>query len=265
MYHSASLRTVTIVRYAQPLREGGSLPGLVEADDGERYVVKFRGNGHGPKALIAELIGGEVVRALGLPVPELVYAELGPEIGRSEGDEEIQDLLRASVGSNAAMRFLPGAITYDPAAHFVVEAALASRIVWADAYLTNIDRTAKNTNMLRWQGGLQLIDHGSCLYFQHAWENRMAHAVGPFSLVKDHVLLPFATQVDQVAHSAMELLSDEVLQGIVDLLPDSWLQWPESDAAPAALRADYLEFLRVRRDHAAVFTAEAVRAHHACV
>ena len=181
-----ALRHVEISRYIMPMREGGSLPGLADADDGFKYVVKFLGNGHGPKALIAELIGGEVARALGLRVPELVFASLDAAFGRTEPDEEIQELLQKSTGVNVALHFLPGAITYDPVV-FPVDPLEASLVVWLDLLLTNIDRTVRNTNMLIWRKELWLIDHGSCLYFHHAWDNWERHATGPFPQVKDHV------------------------------------------------------------------------------
>src|SRR3954470_12286880 len=164
------LRTVKATRYVTPLREGGSLPAIVEADDDGLYVLKFRGAGQGPKALIAELLAGELARALRLPVPEIVFVELGEELARTEPDPEIQDLIRASAGLNLALDYLPGSITFDPAAD-ADEAGLASSVVWFDAYVTNVDRTARNTNMLMWHRRLWLIDHGAALYFQHNWDN----------------------------------------------------------------------------------------------
>lgn len=258
------LRTVQVTRYIMPLREGGSLPGLAEADDGFKYVVKFRGNGHGPKALIAELIGGEVARALGLRVPELVFAELDASFGRTEGDEEIQELLRGSEGTNVALHFLSGAITFDPVVTTVDE-ELASRIVWLDAFLTNIDRTARNTNMLMWHKDLWLIDHGSCLYFHHAWDNWKAHAEGPFTLIKDHVLLPWATRLAEAQTEAMRLLDPERLRAIVDLIPGTWLQWEGADLSPGAIKDVYHEFLITRLAHARVFTTAAQHARQALV
>lgn len=258
------LRTVNVTRYITPLREGGSLPALAEADDGFRYVLKFRGTGHGPKALISELIGGEVARALGLRVPELVFAELDEAFGRTEGDEEIQDLLKASLGSNLALHFLQGAITFDPAVT-VVEPVLASRIVWLDAFLTNIDRTVRNTNMLMWRRELWLIDHGSCLYFQHSWDHWEQHAKGPFPLIKDHVLLPQATALSEVDADFKQRLSPTLLANIVRLVPDSWLVWEGSDLSPEAIRAVYLEFLLIRVGHSHVFIQEAQHARQAFV
>lgn len=264
MSHEDHLRTVTVTRYITPLREGGSLPALAEADDGFKYVLKFRGTGHGPKALISELIGGEVARALGLRVPELVFAELDEAFGRTEGDEEVQDLLKGSKGLNLALHFLPGAITFDPAVT-AVDPDLASRIVWLDAFLTNIDRTAKNTNMLIWQKELWLIDHGSCLYFQHSWIHWEQHAKGPFELVKDHVLLPQAARLAEVDAEFTQRLTPDVLRHIVAQVPDAWLQWEGVEETPEALRAVYLDFLLMRLAHSVVFTNEAQHARQAIV
>lgn len=186
------LRTVNVTRYITPLREGGSLPALAEADDEFTYVLKFRGAGHGTKALIAELIGGEIARVLGLPVPELVFANLDEAFGRTEGDEEIQDLLQGSQGLNLALHYLSGAINFDPVVT-TLDAKTASKIVWLDAYITNVDRTFRNTNMLIWHKELWLIDHGASLYFHHSFQDPEGHAKSPFALIKDHVLLPQAS------------------------------------------------------------------------
>jgi hypothetical protein len=252
MSESLHLRTVSVTRYIMPLREGGSLPALTEADDDLKYVLKFRGNGHGPKALIAELIGGEMARACGLRVPELVFAELDEAFGRTEADEEIQELLRKSHGLNLGLHFLAGAITFDPVVT-AVDAELASRIVWLDAFLTNIDRTARNTNMLVWHKELWLIDHGSCLYFHHTWSNWQHHATGPFAPIKDHVLLPWATRMQEVDADMRGRLTPERLQAIVMLIPDTWLLWEDAEGPPDALRAVYLEFLLQRLAHSATF------------
>ncbi len=264
MNTAISLRTVRVLRYIMPLREGGSLPGLTEADDGFKYVVKFRGNGHGPKALIAELIGGEMARALGLRVPEVVFAELDEAFGRTEGDEEIQDLLQASQGLNIGLHFLAGAITFDPVVT-TVDPDLASRIVWMDALLTNIDRTVRNTNMLLWQKELWLIDHGSCLYFHHSWSNWERHATGPFEPIKDHVLLPRATRLNIADESCRALLTPEVVHSIVALIPDDWLRWDDAEGTPAELRAVYERFLTLRLERSAISTSEANDARQALV
>jgi hypothetical protein len=247
-----------------PLREGGSMPGLTDADDGFKYVVKFLGNGHGPKALIAELIGGEVACALGLRVPELVYAQLDAAFGRTEPDEEIQELLQKSTGTNLALHFLPGAITFDPVV-FNVDPLEASLVVWLDVLLTNIDRTVRNTNMLIWRKELWLIDHGSCLYFHHAWDNWERHATGPFVQVSAHVLLPHASQMEQADALARARITPGSLDAIVALIPDEWLQWPESDMAPEAIRSIYKRFLHMRLERSAVSTAEVQHARAALV
>lgn len=259
-----SLRQVRITRYIMPLREGGSLPGLADADDGFKYVVKFRGNGHGAKALVAELIGGEVARMLGLRVPELVFAELDAAFGRTEPDEEIQELLQNSTGTNVALHFLAGAITFDPVV-VAVDALEASLIVWLDSLLTNIDRTVRNTNMLHWRKELWLIDHGSCLYFHHAWENWERHATGPFAPIKDHVLLPYAERLQEADALARERLTPAVLEAIVGLVPDDLLQWPDSDLDPAGIRAVYKRFLCLRFERSAISITEAQHARTALV
>ncbi|MEO8589668.1 MAG: HipA family kinase [Flavobacteriales bacterium] len=264
MNDKPELRTVQVTRYITPLREGGSLPALAEADDGIKYVLKFLGNGHGPKALIAELIGGEVARALGLRIPELVFAGLDEGFGRTEGDEEIQELLQKSKGLNLGLHYLSGSITFDPVVT-TVDADLASRIVWLDAFLTNIDRTVRNTNMLLWHKELWLIDHGSCLYFHHSWTNWESHAEGPFVLIKDHVLLPQATRMAEADARSRELLSEGILRNIVALIPDAWLQWDDTDESPDALRAIYLRFLITRLAHSSVFTTEAQHARETLV
>ena len=212
------LRTVNVTRYVTPLREGGSLPAIVEADDDFLYVLKFRGAGQGAKALIAELIAGEIARALGLRVPELVFATLEEAFGRTEPDEEIQDLLRASEGLNLGLHYLSGAITFDPLVT-TVDARLASQIVWLDCFVTNVDRTARNTNMLIWHKELWLIDHGAALYFHHSdqpWEEQAAR---PFAPVKDHVLLPRATELDAVNAEFRQLLTPKRIWPIVALIP----------------------------------------------
>ncbi|MEO6302392.1 MAG: HipA family kinase [Bacteroidia bacterium] len=251
-----SLRTVNVTRYIQPLREGGSLPALAEADDDFKYVLKFKGGGHGVKTLIAELIGGEIARVLGLKVPELVFANLDEAFGRTEGDEEIQDLLKASKGLNLALHFLSGAINYDPVVT-PVNAELASQIVWLDTYLTNVDRTFRNVNMLIWNKELWLIDHGSCLYFQYTWTNWESKATGPFTFIKDHVLLPKATLLAEVNTKFKKLLTEENIRAIVALIPNEWLQWEGEDETPDQLKEVYVQFLLRRLNYADNFTKEA--------
>lgn len=223
-----------MTRYVTPLREGGSLPAIVEADDDGLYVLKFRGAGQGTRALIAELMAGEIARALGLPVPELVFAELDADLARTEPDPEIHALIRSSAGLNLALDYLPGSVAFDP----VVEkpaADLASRIVWFDAYVSNVDRTARNTNMLMWHRRLWLIDHGATLYFHHApgWTADRTRAREPFPLISHHVLLRRADQLAAVDADMAAMLTVEILEGIVSLIPDVWL-----DGADAAGRAD---------------------------
>jgi hypothetical protein len=251
-----TLRTVNVTRYITPLREGGSLPALAEADDDFKYVLKFKGAGHGVKALIAELIGGEIARALNLPVPELVFANLDEAFGRTEADEEIQDLLQGSQGLNLALHFLSGAITFDPAVTNV-DAKLASQIVWLDAFITNVDRTFRNTNMLIWHRELWLIDHGACLYFHHSFTNWEQNAVSPFTLIKDHVLLPKAAVLDEVNAAFKHLLTEQKLSEIVALIPDVWLQWEENTESPDELRDVYRKFLTTRLANSEIFIKEA--------
>jgi hypothetical protein len=250
------LRTVQVIRYVTPLREGGSLPAIAEADDTFLYVLKFRGAGQGVRALIAELIGGEIARALGLKVPEIVFANLDEAFGRTEPDEEIQDLLRASVGLNLALHYLSGAITYDPAVT-PLNADLASRIVWLDCLLLNVDRTVRNTNMLTWQKELWLIDHGASLYFHHSWQHWEEQALRPFALVKDHVLLPRASQLDNVNGPLRSLLGPDVIRSIVSLIPGEWLAGESTFVSTDQHRQAYIHFLDTRISHSEIFVKAA--------
>jgi hypothetical protein len=255
-WNAMELRTANVTRYIMPLREGGSLPALAEADDEFKYVVKFRGAGHGTKALIAELIGGEVARALGFRVPELVFLDLDEAFGRTEGDEEIQDLLQGSRGLNLGLHFLSGALTFDPVVT-KVGAEQASRIVWLDAFLTNVDRTFRNTNMLMWHKELWLIDHGASLYFHYSWVNWKKHAVSPFVQIKDHVLLPEASRLKEADADMKRLLTDERIREIVALIPDDWLHWSDSPGSPDEIREVYYQFLCERLAHSETFVKEA--------
>jgi|SRR3569833_33744 len=257
--HPPEIRTVNVTRYVTPLREGGSLPAIAEADDGFLYVLKFRGAGQGPRALIAELIGCEIVRACGLKVPEIVFANLDEAFGRTEPDEEIQDLLKASVGLNLALHYLSRAITFDPTTT-VIDAKLASQIVWLDCLLINVDRTARNTNMLIWNKELWLIDHGAALYFHHSWHNWLEQAKRPFLQVKDHVLLPRATQLDEVDAELKLILTEERIRGIVELVPDKWLTGEQVFETPGQYREAYIEFLTTRIAHSDMFIKEAQHA-----
>ncbi|RYE36308.1 MAG: aminotransferase class I and II [Sphingobacteriaceae bacterium] len=259
MNNPVSLRTVNVVRYVTPLREGGSLPAIAEADDDFLYVLKFRGAGQGVKALIAELIGGELARLLGLKIPELVFATLDPAFGRSEADEEIQDLLKFSVGLNLALHYLSGAITFD-AAVTNVDAKLASQIVWLDCLLTNVDRTPRNTNMLVWHKELWLIDHGAALYFHHSWDNWQEQATRPFAQVKEHVLLPFASELDLVDQEFRAILSPEKIHAIINLIPDEWLNIENDPISAAEKRQVYADFLLLRIAGSATFVKAAQHA-----
>lgn len=254
--YSPEIRTVQVVRYVTPLREGGSLPAIVEADDGFLYVLKFRGAGQGSKALIAELIGGELARLAGLKVPELVFAELDPAFGRSEPDEEIQDLLRASEGLNLGLHYLSGSITYDPAVK-TVDAQTASAIVWLDAFITNVDRTARNTNMLTWYKDLWVIDHGAALFFHHTWGNWEKDAVQPFVHIKNHVLLPQATLLAETDTALRELITPDQIRRITALIPETWLLENREEPDPKVVRTVYTDFLIRRLSHSEVFVNEA--------
>jgi hypothetical protein len=248
------LRTVAATRYVTPLREGGSLPAIVEADDDGFYVLKFRGAGQGPLALVAELIAGEIGRALGLKVPELVLVDVDLALGRNEPDPEIRDLLKASVGLNLGLDYLPGSATFDTAADRA-EPGLASEAVWFDAFVTNVDRTPRNPNLLWWHKTLYLIDHGAALYFHHNWESRETSALGRFPAIRDHVLLPWANAIDDAGRRLAPRLSASLFADVVRRIPDGWLG-PE----PSRMRQGYVEFLTRRLAAAALFTEEAVRA-----
>ena len=252
-YNPPELRTVDVIRYVTPLREGGSLPAIVEANDEFLYVLKFRGAGQGIKALIAELISGEIARLLGFRVPEIVFVNLDEAFGRTEPDEEIQDLLRASEGLNLALHYLSGAITFDALVNDV-DAKLASQIVWLDGLIMNVDRTCRNTNMLMWKKELWLIDHGASLYFHHNWGNWEEQAKRPFTQIKDHVLLPKATELETVNEEFSAILTPERIQSIVTLIPDSWLTGVESPFATAEEhRQAYATFLNNRIANSGIF------------
>lgn len=253
------MRTVNATRYALPLREGGSLPAIVEADDSGTYVLKFRGAGQGAKALVAELISGEIARVLGLPVPEIVLVNLDPMLGRSEPDSEIRDLIKASAGLNLALDYLPGSITFDPLVSQAAQdvEALASRIVWFDALVTNVDRTPRNPNLLVWHRRLWLIDHGASLYFHHAWDRHLERARSPFGPIKDHVLLPWANALEAADAELAPLLTPQVLERIVSQVPDLWLGGEEQFEDVEAHRAAYVEYLKARLEGPRAWVEEA--------
>ena len=256
-----TLRTIAVTRYVTPLREGGSLPAIVEADDDGLYVLKFSGAGQGTRALVAELVSGEIGRALGLPVPELVFAELDRDLARTEPDPEIHALIHDSAGLNLALDFLPGAVTYDPLVH-TLDVDLMSRIVWFDGYVTNVDRTVRNTNMLMWHRRPWLIDHGATLYFHHAsgWEQEAARARDPFPLLAGHVLRARARMLDAVDAALTAALGNDVLESILALVPDAWLTSDGPGRSAAEVRAAYVRYLRDRLVAPRPFLPEAPRA-----
>ena len=255
------LRTVCATRYVTPLREGGSLPAIVEADDLGLYVLKFRGAGQGPLALVAELISGEIGRALDLRVPEIVLMEVDPALGRNEADPEIRELLLASTGLNLAIDYLPGSLMYDAAARIAVDSALASAVVWFDAFITNVDRTARNPNLLWWHKSLYCIDHGASLYFHHDWRSIERAALSPFPAIRDHVLLPWADAIG----SFQPRLTEDLFTAILAQVPDSWLLPEEGAAEPNEKRRAYVRYLLRRLGAAPVFGEEALRARGALV
>jgi hypothetical protein len=254
-----SLRTVTATRYVTPLREGGSLPAIVEADDDGMYVLKFRGAGQGLKALIAELVAGEIARAAGLPVPEIVFIELDIDLARTERDPEIQSLIKASAGLNIGLDYLPGAVTFDPIVERL-ESTLASSIVWFDAYVSNVDRTPRNTNMLMWHRRIWLIDHGAALNFHHNWNNYLKSSRDRFSLIKEHVLLPFADSLLEVGEKIAGRLTLDVIGSIVKLIPDDWLRGDSRFDDSNQPRDAYIEYLMNRLQPPHIFLEEAIHA-----
>lgn len=257
------LRSERATRYVTPMREGGSLPAIVEADDGGLYVLKFRGAGQGAKALVAELIAGEIARALGLPVPEIVFVDLDAELARTEPDPEIQELIRASHGCNLALDYLPGSVTFDPVI-FTPDVDLASAIVWFDAFTSNVDRSARNTNMLIWHRRLWLIDHGAALYFHHAWDadgsDVRTRAVAPFERIRDHVLLPFADRIAEADARCVAMLDETRIDRIVAQVPDAWLAGDGIAATPDAMRERYRDYFCTRLRAPRRFVEEALRA-----
>ena len=253
------LRTIAATRYVTPLREGGSLPAVVEADDDGLYVLKFRGAGQGAKALVAELVAGEIARVLGLPVPEIVLVTLDPELARTEPDPEIQHLIRASAGLNLALDYLPGAINFDPVAE-QPDAALASAVVWFDAFVSNVDRSFRNPNLLVWHRALWLIDHGAALYFHHGWDGAASGAGSRFAPIREHVLLPQADAIAEADARLAPLLARDVLEAILAQVPDAWLTAVDAFADAAGQRRAYLEYLLQRLAQRQGFVEEAMHA-----
>ncbi|MEX0784758.1 MAG: HipA family kinase [Dehalococcoidia bacterium] len=249
------MRRVEATRYVTPLREGGSLPALIEADDDGLYVLKFRGAGQGPKALVAELLAGEIGRALGLPIPEIVFIDLDPILGRAEADPEIKALIEASGGLNLGLDFLPGSLALDHLTAMKLEPGFGARVVWFDALVTNVDRSARNTNMLMWHREPWLIDHGASLYFHHDWPT--ARPESPFPAIAKHVLLPRAASIGDVSGELASRLPPELLHRIVSLVPDDWLQ---GDASPDEIRQRYVDYLTRRLAARDTFVEEADRA-----
>ena len=251
------MRTLRATRYLTPLREGGSVPAIVEADDDGTYVVKFRGAAQGPRALVAELVAGELGRHLGLPVPTLALIEVDALLARSEPDPELQALLRASAGTNVALDYLPGALNWEPPLAPPPDASLAARIVWFDAFITNVDRTPRNPNLLRWHRQLYLIDHGAALYFHHDWADHLQRARSAFAPIRQHVLLPLAGDIRAADAVLAPLVDESVLQQILARVPDAWLA---GEATPEATRAGYVEHLLARLAAPRAFVEEVARA-----
>lgn len=254
------LRTVTATRYVTPLREGGSLPAVIEADDDGLYVLKFRGAGQGPKVLVAELICGELGRALGLPVPEIVFVEVDEAMARNEPDEEIQALVAASSGLNLALDYLPGALGFDPLDLGEVDARLAAATVWFDAYITNVDRTPRNPNLLWWHNRLYLIDHGAALYVHHSWSGWRERMHGRFPAIKDHVLLPATADLRAIDAELAPLVTPELVHTLVAAVPEVWLEGDSHFATTAEQRAAYVEYLLARVAAPRLFVEEAANA-----
>ena len=255
-----ALRSVRVTRYVTPLREGGSLPAIVEGDDDGLYVLKFRGAGQGTRALTAELLAGEIARTLGLPVPELVFMELDPDLARTEPDPEIFSLIKESAGVNLGLDYLPGSVTFDPVVE-KIDDDLASRIVWFDAYVTNVDRTPRNTNMLMWHRKLWLIDHGATLYFHHApgWETVPDRSGEAFQLIKEHVLHRQARKLREVDDVMAGRLTPAAIDGIVALVPDAWMSEDGSGAGAGVRRDAYRRYLVNRLAAPRAFVEEAAR------
>ena len=252
--------TVAAVRYATPLREGGSLPAIVEGDDGRLWVAKFRGAGQGTGALVAEVVAGTLGQSAGLPIPELDILVLDPAFGRTEPDYEIRNLLAASAGLNLGVAYLAGAIGFDPAAGRAPAGELASAVVAFDAFIMNVDRTPRNPNLLWCGDQLWLIDHGAAMYWHHDWAEGTPGAERPFTPIRDHVLLPWADRIGEVGAALLARFDDDVLRAALARVPDDWLLAPTSASSAAARREAYVDYLRARRQAAPIFLEEAIRA-----
>lgn len=250
----SEIRKVNVTRYITPLREGGSLPAIIEADDGFKYALKFRGAGQGTKALIADLIGAEIARKLGFLVPELVFAELDEGFGRTEPDEEIQDLLKFSTGLNLGLHYLSGSITFDAVVN-KVDSSMAAKVLWLDSFIMNIDRTARNTNMLIWKKELWLIDHGASLYFHHNPETWEEQSLRPFIQIKDHVLLSQAGNFEGVFDEAKKLITEDFLKEVISLIPNCWIKDGEFVSKKV-----YFNFLSNRLKNSQVFESHIINA-----
>jgi hypothetical protein len=254
------LRTVRATQYVTALREGGSLPAIIAADDLGLYVVKFRGAGQGPLSLVAELVAGEIARTLGLNVPELVFVDIDPALGRSEPDQEIRDLLRASAGLNLALDYLPGSTMFDPAAGDTADPRTASLAVWFDSFVLNVDRTPRNANLLNWHHQLRFIDHGAALYFHHNWPDAPRLATSPYPDIRHHILLPWASTLEDAAAHATTILNPNVFAELLDQVPDDWLLARAPNQSASAIRIAYVDFLTTRLNASPIFTQEAIRA-----
>jgi len=253
------VREVDVLRYIKPLREGGSLPAIVQANDEFLYVLKFKGAGQGKKALIAELIGGLIAQEIGLNVPELVFMNLDASFSKTEADEEIQDLLRFSVGLNLGLHYLSGSITYDPLVS-IADSLSASKVVLLDSIIINIDRTAKNTNLLNWKEELWLIDHGASLYFHHNWKNWQTHLGLTFPRIKDHVLLQRSDHLKEASNEIKELLDEDKIKEIISLIPEDWLIDESTSLSELEMRNAYIEFLISRLNKIELLAKEAINA-----
>ena len=257
--NTTKIRTLDVIQYLTPLREGGSMPAIVKGDDGALYVLKFRGAGQGKKSLIAELIGGELARAIGLKTPEFVFMNLDDRFSKTEPDEEIQDLLKFSIGLNLGLQYLSGSITYDPLVS-EADSLTASKVVLLDSMITNIDRTPKNTNLLNWNQELWLIDHGASLYFHHNWNNWQNHLSRTFPSIKDHVLLDRAKDLEQASMEIKESINDNIIKEIIDLIPEEWLKEPSDTMEAAEKRAAYVQFLSSKLSNIKTLAKEAANA-----